>query len=47
MYDTGADIGTVVEVEDVLGVEGIGKDTVQWRTSTEGFCALVGVGVAA
>ena len=47
MYDTGADVGTVVEVEDVLGVEGIGEDAARRRTGTEGFCALVGAGVAA
>ena len=43
----GAGIGTVVEVEGVLGVEGIGEDAARRRTGTEGFCALVGVGVAA
>ena len=47
MYDTGADVGTVVEVEDILGVEGIGEDAARRRTGTEGFCALVGAGVAA
>ena len=46
MYDTGAGVGTVVDVEDVLGVEGIGEDAARWRTGTEGFCALVGAGVA-